>query len=618
MRPIASLLAALLLPVTALLAVDDPPGFPVQPGEGMSPAETVAGMKVPEGFSIKVFAAEPDIVQPIAFSIDDRGRLWVCENLSYPDWKPEGNDRIVILEDTDGDGKFDKKTLFYDKLNNVSAIEIGFGGVWVGSTPNLYFIPDKNGDDVPDSAPEIVLDGWGHDDLHEIFNSFAWGPDGWLYGTQGLFNNSKIGKPGTPENERVPLNAGVWRLHPQTRKFEAFAHGTGNPWGIDWNDYGQLFLTTSVIPHLFHIAQGGLYQRQGGKHFNPFAYDDIKTIARHRHWGGLEGVSSSRTQDDSTDAAGGGHAHAGAMVYLGDSWPAKYRNTIFMNNIHGNRINNDSVIPDGSGYGGDRLPDFMKSADKWFRGLALKYGPDGSVFVSDWYDARACHPQKPQDRRNGRIYKIAYLDAKQPPVDLTKLSNAELVKLQLHANDWFVRHARRILQERGPNPETHRALRVMIADINLTVPQRLRALWALHVSGGLDDILARQLFAGKEPWLAAWAIQLYFEKGVASDSLVKDLARLARLGESPLVRLYLACALQRIPLDRRWDLAAGLMMHPQDQLDPNLTMMIWYGIEPLIPSDPARAASLLRGSKAPKLQDFIGRRMGDLIVKPLK
>lgn len=607
-----SVIVALLLPIPALVALDDPPGFPVQPGDGMSPAETVAGMKVPEGFSVEVFAAEPDIVQPIAFSIDDRGRLWVCENLSYPDWKAEGNDRIVILEDTDGDGKFDKKTLFYDKLNSVSAIETGFGGVWVGSTPNLYFIPDKNGDDVPDSAPEIVLDGWSHDDLHAVFNSFAWGPDGWLYGTQGLFANSNVGKPGIDEKDREPINAGVWRLNPLSRKFEVFAHGTSNPWGVDWDDYGQCFITGSVIPHLFHIAQGGLYQRQGGKHFNPFAYDDIKSIARHRHWSGLDAASGSRTQAASTDAAGGGHAHAGAMVYLGGSWPEKYRNTIFMNNIHGNRINNDSLVQDGSGYSGDRLPDFMRSEDKWFRGLAIKYGPDGSVFVSDWYDARACHPQKPHDRRNGRIYKIVYQDAKQTPVDLAKLSDAELVKLQLNANDWYVRHARRILQERGPKAETLTALRSMIVDTKLTIPQRLRALWALHASRGLDDSFAKKLIFGKDPWITAWTIQCFFEKGVANHEMLKDLARLARLGESPVVRLYLASALQRIPVEDRWDIAAGLMMHPQDQLDSNLTQMMWYGIEPLIPSDPARAASLLKGSKAPKLQEYIARRMGSI------
>ena len=615
MRKTVQILAALLLSTAAIFAIDDPPGFPVQPGDGLSPTETAAGMKVPEGFSVKVFAAEPDIVQPIAFAIDDRGRLWVCENLSYPDWKPDGNDRIVILEDTDGDGKFDKKTLFYDKLNNVSAIEVGFGGVWVGSNPHLLFIADKDGDDKPDAAPEVVLDGWAHDDMHEILNSFAWGPDGWLYGTQGVFTYSKVGKPGAPDSERVPFNAGVWRLHPQTRKFEAFAHGTSNPWGVDWNDYGQCFITACVIPHLYHVALGGLYQRQAGKHFNEFAYDDIKTIARHRHWGGVDWAKGSRSQENSTDEAGGGHAHAGAMIYLGDSWPAKYRNTIFMNNIHGNRINNDSLMPDGSGYGGDRLPDFMVSKDKWYRGLAIKYGPDGSAFVSDWYDARACHQQKPHDRRNGRIYKIVYLDARQSPVDLAKLSDAELVKLQLHGNDWFVRHARRLLQERGAKPETHRALRDMMADAKLTVPQRLRALWALHVTGGFDESIAKTLFAGKEPWLRAWAVQLLCEKSTPSDETLKDLARIARLGDSATVRLYLASALQRIPVEKRWDIVAGLMAHPEDQTDPNIALMIWYGMEPLIPSDPARAASLLAGAKAPKIQEYIARRMASITGK---
>ena len=289
-----------------------------------------------------------------------------------------------------------------------------------------------------------------------------------------------------------------------------------------------------------------------------------------------------------------------------------------MNNIHGNRINNDSLTRDGSGYSGDRLPDFMVSKDKWYRGLAIKYGPDGSAFVSDWYDARACHQQKPHDRRNGRIYKIVYLDARQSPVDLAKLSDAELVKLQLHANDWFVRHARRILQERGANAETHRALREMLSDAKLTVPQRLRALWALHVTGGFDEATAKPLLAGKEPWLTAWAIQFLFEneKSQPSNATLKDLARIARIGDSPIVRLYLASALQRIPVEKRWDIAIGLMTHPEDQTDPNLQMMIWYGLEPLIPSDPPRAASLLAGAKAPRLQEFIARRMASIVAKP--
>ena len=600
--------------VTAAFAapVQDPPGFPVQPGTTTPPAETARTMKVPPGFSVKVFAAEPDIVQPISFAIDDRGRLWVCENLSYPDWKPDGQDRIVILEDTDGDGKFDKKTLFYDKLNNVSAIEVGFGGVWVGSNPSLYFIPDKNGDDVPDAAPEVVLDGWEHQDMHEILNSFNWGPDGWLYGTQGVFTFSKVGKPGAPDSERTPLNACVWRLHPQTRKFEVFAHGTSNPWGVDWNDYGQCFITACVIPHLYHMIQGGLFQRQAGSHYNANAYDDIKTIAKHRHFGGGDWAKGSREGSLDTDAAGGGHAHSGALVYLGESWPAEYRNTILMNNIHGNRMNNDSLTPEGSGYVGDRRPDFMLSADKWYRGMTIKLAPDGSVYVSDWYDARACHQQQPHDRTNGRIYKIVYKDAKQTPVNVAKMSDGELVKLQTSKNEWLVRHARRVLQERGAKPEVHAQLAGLVNDKALDSPQRLRALWALHVTGGLTEKLALELLGGDDAWLRAWTVQLVCEGGNPTDAEIAKFSAMAKGDASPVVRLYLASACQRIPVAKRWDILSGLVAHGEDAKDHNLPLMVWYAVEPAVAGDPAKGAALLGECKIPKVQEFIARRMASL------
>ena len=609
MRSILCFAAVLVLSL-ASRAADDPPGFKVQPGKTTPPEETAKAMKLPDGFSVSVFAAEPDVHQPIAFCIDDRGRLWVAENYSYPDWKPQGKDRILIFEDKDGDGKFDTSKTFYEGFNNISGIEVGFGGVFVGSNPGFYFVADKDGDDKPDGAPEMLLDGWGHQDMHEILNSFNWGPDGWLYGCQGVFTHSKVGKPGTPEKERIPLNAGVWRWHPTKKKFEVFAHGTSNPWGVDFNDHGQAFITACVIPHLYHVVQGGLYQRQAGKHFNEHAYEDIKTIARHRHFAGGDWAAGSRMGDNNTDNAGGGHAHAGALIYLGDSWPAQYRNTILMNNIHGNRVNNDSLTAHGSGYVGDRLPDFMKSGDKWFRGLSLKYGPDGSVFVSDWYDARACHQQRPHDRTNGRIYKITYKDAKPwQQTDLAKLSAEELVKLQLHPNDWFVRHARRILQERGRDEAVQSQLSAMLEDEKLTVAQRLRALWALHVTGGLSEKTVLQLLSSKEPYLRAWAIQLACEDGAPSPDVLARFARLAAKDESPIVRLYLAAALQRIPVAQRWDVIEALVGHPEDVMDQNLPLMVWYGAEPAVAADPGRGSTLLGICKIAKLQEFIARRL---------
>ncbi|HEV3024246.1 MAG TPA: PVC-type heme-binding CxxCH protein, partial [Pirellulales bacterium] len=421
---------------------------------GLDPEAAAKAMTAPDGFRVTLFAGEPDVVQPIAQAFDDRGRLWVAEAYSYPFHVPpdEARDRILIFEDSDGDGRFDRRKVFVDKLNLVSGLEVGFGGVWVGMAPHLVFIPDRDSDDVPDGEGEVLLDGWGFEDTHETLNTFVWGPDGWLYGCHGVFTHSRVGKPGTPDDERVPLNAGIWRYHPTKHCFEVFAQGTSNPWGLDFNDQGQAFCTACVIPHLFHVIQAARYQRQAGGHFNPYTYDDIQTIAVHRHWIG----ATPHSGNNRSDAAGGGHAHAGAMIYLGGSWPPKYRNQIFMNNIHGARLNMDVLAPRGSGYVGDRAPDFLLANDSWSQIINLQYGPDGQMYLIDWYDKNQCHHHDPKghDRTNGRIFKISYQNARHVVVDVAKKTDAELVQMQLEPNDWLVRHARRVLQERGPNPKT--------------------------------------------------------------------------------------------------------------------------------------------------------------------
>src|SRR5262245_235397 len=246
------------------------------PYAGLAPEKAAEVMTVPDGFKVTAFASEPDIRQPIAMTIDHRGRLWVAECYSYPAKLPEkeAKDRILIFEDTDGDGKFDKRTVFYEGLNLVTGLEVGFGGVWVGQAPELLFIPIKEGEDKPAGPPQVVLDGWGLHDTHETLNSFIWGPDGWLYGCHGVFTHSLVGKPGTPREKRVPLNAGIWRYHPIKKQFEVFAYGTSNPWGVDFNDHGHAFLTCCVIPHLFHVIQGARYLRQGGQHFQQHTYAD--------------------------------------------------------------------------------------------------------------------------------------------------------------------------------------------------------------------------------------------------------------------------------------------------------------------------------------------------------
>jgi len=586
-----------------------PPMDPV-PHAGLSPGEAAGAMTLPKGFSITLAASEPDVVRPIAFALDDRGRLWVAEAHTYPVRAPEGagKDRILILEDTNGDGRLDRRKVFIDNLNLVSGIEVGFGGVWVGAAPYLLFIPLDEATDRPSGAPQVMLDGWGYQDTHEVLNTFTWGPDGWLYGTQGVFTNSNIGRPGAPDAERVRMNAGVWRFHPKSHRFEVFAEGTSNPWGLDFNDYGHAFTTACVIEHLYQPILGARYKRQAGRHFNPNVYDDIKTIADHVHWVGNRGPHAGNSRSGS---AGGGHAHAGAMIYLGgDGWPKEYRDTIFMNNIHGFRTNTDRLQRKGSGYAATHGPDFLLANDAWSQMINFRYGPDGSVHVIDWYDKNQCHSTNPDlhQKTLGRIFKIRHETDRWSPVDLKKLPSDQLVDLQLHRNDWYVQHARRILQERGPDPAVHSRLQRLLRE-QADPTRKLRALWALHVTGGLreDDLLT--LAGAESEYVRSWAVTLLADSRDPSEAALRRFGGLARSDPSALVRLSIASALQRVPVEKRVDVLTGLLGHDEDAADPNLPLMIWYAAEPVVELDMAHALDLSLESRLPSLFPFTVRRI---------
>lgn len=614
--------------------------------EGLEPEAAARQMTVPPGFDVQLAAGEPMVHQPIAMCFDARGRLWIAEAHTYPLRAPqgEGRDRIVILEDTDQDGDFDSSKTFIEGLNLVSGLEVGFGGVYVGAAPYLMFIPDRNGDDVPDApvsgtadrsaassddlqfpldvppGATVLRDGFGWQDTHETLNAFIWGPDGWLYGCHGVFTHSRVGRPGDPDESRIPLNAAVWRYHPQRDVFEPFMHGTSNPWGVDFNDHGQAFLTACVIPHLWHVIQGARYHRQGGQHFNPYTYQDIRTIADHAHyvgnirdhaWWGHEPHAAGDTL-----RAGGGHAHAGAMVYLGDNWPETYRNQIFFNNIHGNRVNNDLLerVPDSSAFVGHHGDDLLLANDHYFRGINLRYGPDGTVYLIDWYDRNACHRTNPEiwDRTNGRIYRVRYGEAT-PPADLNlhTWSDDQLLDAHEHRNEWYVRMARKLLMQRDTSADLRAALWDRAADAARPVDRRLRYLWTLHAVSGLDESQSLQLLGDSEEYIRAWTIQLVLEDHEAADAFVQQMAALAESDPSPVVRLYLGSALQRLPLDERWPIAQALIGHGEDADDHNIPLLLWYGIEPLVPADPQRAMELAAASDIPLLRRFIVRRASE-------
>ena len=563
-------------------------GRPVAETEALSAEETVAGFTLPEGFTAKVVASEPDVVQPIAFTTDDRGRLWVLENTNYPHCPGEKKDRILILEDADGDGVAEKQTVFYDKLSFSSGIALGHGGVWIGSPPNLLFFPRENEEDVFTGEPKILLDGWGGQDTHETLNNFIWGPDGWLYGTHGIFTHSKVGKPGTPDKERVGINAGIWRFHPKTEKFELYAEGGSNQWGLDFDDNGRGYFAACVISHMWEAIQSARYSRQAGSHFNRYTYDDVKTVATFAY--------EKR-------------AYCGAMVYLGGQWPEELRNTFFFGDIHMNKMRNEKFERFGSGVKNVKNGDFLVSSDRWYRGISPQYGPDGSVVVIDWYDRVPCHQQREYtDRSNGRVYRISYGKPEPVKVDLQKASDAELVAYQLHENDWFVRHARRVLAERGGNAEVHGALKKILSE-NPEESRRLRALWALHVTGGLDESIFLDLMSNGTEFVRAWAVRLAAENGTLSDAIAERFVDMAGNDDSPVVRRFLGSAVGRLELEKRGELLLALAARSEDANDPNIPQLLWYAAEPLVGADPTFATQILTDSAIPLLDRNVARRM---------
>lgn len=649
----------------SLPAADFPAIYDTEKGTPMSAEEAAATMELPPGFKCLVFAAEPDVRQPIAMAWDAKGRLWVAENYTYAEnpirWDTKLRDRVIILEDKDGDGKHDGRKVFWEGGSYLTSVETGYGGVWVLHNGTLSFIADKNGDDTPDGEPEVLLDGFNVKTIgHNIVNGLRWGPDGWLYGRHGITDTSAVGAPGTPLEKRTKINCGIWRYHPTRKVFEVVCHGGTNSWGHDWNAEGELFWINTVIGHLWHGIPGAYYRRMFGTHLNPHVYEVIEQTADHFHWdAGAETWSDIRKLGvtGKTDSLGGGHAHVGMLIYQGGLWPEKYHGAVLTCNLHGNRINMDTLHREGCGYVGKHAPDFMKAKDKWFRGIDLLTGPDGNVFVADWSDSGECHDNDGVHRSSGRIYKIVYGEPKKAePINVSAMKDEELVKLLASANNWWSRSAALYLGQRYSSVlETKTSEERLIDSIiqseqallnfadNASSAPAVSNLVNLGMRYGeinpegngvshalrlLPNLRARkeQLIPNLPPSSENEGVRSTYYSSIAKFGglipglqepqgvdVVSMLQAASVTDESGLVRLHLASALQRLPTASRWPIATALAKHEEDANDRQQPLMIWYGIEPAVAAEPMKGVELIREAKIPAVRRLVARRIAEMI-----
>jgi putative membrane-bound dehydrogenase-like protein len=544
-----------------------PHGQDKAPGEPLSPAEAIKKMTVPDGFTVELVAAEPTIVNPVAMTFDERGRIWITESLEYPRSSAgPGRDRIKVLESTKGDGTYDKVTVFAEGLNIPSGIAVGHGGVWVANSPDILFYREGP-DGKAAGKPEVVVTGFGRTDTHELPNSLTWGPDGWLYGLNGVFNYSHVKHRG----KDYRFTCALFRIHPRTKDFELFCEGTSNPWGIAWDNEGSAFVSACVIDHLWHLTETGYYHRQGGP-YPPYTWK-IGSIVKHRHQKA---------------------AYCGLHFFDSDAYPPEYREKLYMGNIHGSCINSDELTRDGSTYFAKPRPDFLTANDAWFMPVVQKTGPDGCLYILDWYDRYHCYQDaqrdpKGIDRERGRLYRVRYKDTPRAGTfDLAKETDLKLVERLHSPNVYFRDLAQRLLCERlAPGKEAdagrQQALRGRLEQLVRTEREprkaRLHALWALVGSGALAPRFHQDLLHSKDATYRAWGVRAAGNQR-RLDVFVRDNVLALATDPSPDVRLQVAIAARKLegvePLPL---LTQVLSVSGDDKLIPPI---VWQNLHPLL------------------------------------
>jgi putative heme-binding domain-containing protein len=586
-------------------------GADPKPAPGpLSPAAARQHLKVVGDLQLDQVLAEPTVAQPIFMTFDERGRMWIIQYLQYPypaglkivsedkflravyDKVPPppphhfvGRDKITIHEDSNGSGVFDKHKTFLSGLNIATSCAKGHGGVWVLNPPYLLFYADKDNDDVPDGDPVVHLEGFGLEDTHSCANNLQWGPDGWLYAAQGSTVSGNIRRYGSTDKPVHSMGQLIWRYHPEMHRYEIFAEGGGNAFGLEIDSKGRIFSGhNGGDTRGFHYVQGGYFQKGFSKHgplSNPYTFGYFPAM---RH------PSVPR------------FTHA-FLIYEGATLPQNYFGKILAVAPLQNHVVCSELVPDHSSFQTRDVSHPITSTDTWFRPVNIAAGPDGAVYVADMYEGQIAHLRHHEgkiDITNGRIYRLKTPGAAPlAPFDLGKRSTPELVELLHHPNKWFRRTALRLLGDRKDRAAIPLLLKLLDSPNG---QDALEGLWGLNLCGGFDDRLALRALQHTDPFVRLWTVRLLGDPNQVAPVIAHKLGELAHTEPQVEVRSQLACTAKRLPTADALPIVRGLLEHNEDADDIHIPFLLWWAIEAKCAADRDRVLALFEDPAAWRLR----------------
>ncbi|MCB0689761.1 MAG: hypothetical protein KDC53_24645, partial [Saprospiraceae bacterium] len=587
------------------------------------PKEAVSLFKHPDDLAIDLVLAEPEIFQPVEIKFDRHGRLWVVQYSQYPypeglkitsvdnhlrvqfDKVPEappagvtGADKITFFEDTNGDGVFDKSTTAISGLNIATSVLTGSGRIWVLNPPYLLAYPDHDDNGIPDGDPEVHLQGFGLEDTHAVANNLRWGPDGWIYGAQGSTTTADVSSAVT-KHIRFQGQA-IWRYHPERKTFEIFAEGGGNTFDVELDEKGRLYSGDNGNDRGQYYKQGAYYVKNWGKHgphTNPYSFGYLPNMA-------LEGDKKRFT-----------HAW---IKYEENRLPLRYRNKMLAINPLQSYIQMTRLEPNGSTFRNFDEERILETPDHWFRPVDIKAGPDGAVYLADWYDSRLSHvdPRDTWDKKSGRVYRLR--DAQSTPgghqVDLAKWSDEELISGLSSDQKWIRQQVQRILADRK-DPHYIQLLTPLLKNENGQIA--LEALWGLNACGAFDATLSLKTLQHTDPFVRMWSVRLIGDQMSITQEQGKALVQMAISEMHPEVRSQLAATAKRIDYHYTSQIIKALLSHKEDDIDPDIPLQTWWAIEAKILTHPSIGSEIFAAPDvwmSPTAQHTILSRLGQRLV----